>query len=93
MYDADGDTFGGEFPVTQFATGDQAEPTITALANGRFIVSWILQNGDFDVHCQIFNADGTRSGAEFSIESNAVGNLYRRYHGTPGRPLRGDVRC
>jgi|GEM_PF-7074778 len=32
---------GGEFRVNTYTTGDQDSPTITALSDGGFVVSWM----------------------------------------------------
>jgi hypothetical protein len=76
MFNANGTKFGAEMPVTASVLGTQADAQIAALHNGRFVVTWGSHNiGDDDIHAQIFNADGTRSGAEFSIGTSDFGNF------------------
>jgi hypothetical protein len=72
-FDANGAKVGAELSATQLVTADQTDPNITALAGGRFVVSWTNElNGNHDVHGQIFNADGTRSGSEFTLDTTAI---------------------
>src|SRR4051794_40923269 len=69
IFNADGSMSGAEFLVNTITTGDQSDPAITALANGRFVVTWMdysLSAGDLSgdsVRAQIFNADGSKSGS------------------------------
>ena len=73
VFDADGGKVGGEFVVPTTTTGTQNVPTITTLADGRFIVGWedasrgAGDNSGSAIRAQIFNADGTQSGSEFLI--------------------------
>jgi hypothetical protein len=66
---------GPEFLVNTITLGDQYESTITALADGRFVVVWADtsgQGGDGSedaVKGQIFNADGSKAGGEFLVNS------------------------
>ena len=62
MFTADGVKFGAEFLVNTITTGYQSAPTITALADGRFVVAWSDGShvgGDpysSAIHAQIFDA-------------------------------------
>ncbi len=71
---------GPELRVNTFAASDQTEPVVTALTNGRFVVAWTDDShalGDGSgraVHAQIFHADGSRSGAEFLVNTTVGGS-------------------
>ena len=77
VFNADGSLSGGEFLVNTAVTNDQFQPTLTALADGRFAVAWAdssLSGGDTSVaiRAQVFNADGSRSGAEFLVNTTVT---------------------
>jgi len=63
--------WGTEFLINTTTTGDQVAPSITALADGRFVVAWQDFSASPDDpsgyagRAQVFNADGSPSGAEF----------------------------
>jgi Ca2+-binding RTX toxin-like protein len=62
--------WGHEFLVNTTKKGEQDEPTITGLADGRFVVAWTDWSGDKSgpaVRAQVFNADGSKAGGEFRI--------------------------
>ncbi len=75
IFDRNGQKIGTEFVVNTTISGGQAHPSIDALADGRFIVSWtdFSQTGaDKDtssVRGQIFEADGTAVGAELTLNT------------------------
>lgn len=73
IFDADGGKIGGEIPVNTETTNDQRSPTITALANGRFVVAWEDQskggNSFLEVRAQVFNPDGSKHGVEFVVNT------------------------
>ncbi len=79
VFNADGSTFGGEFLVNTTVTSSQTQPTITALADGRFVVAWTdfsATGGDpsgFAIRAQVFNADGSTSGTEFLVNTTVTG--------------------
>jgi len=66
-YDSTGSSVGEEFRINSTTTNDQAEPTITALANGGFIVAWqSLQNGgSYDTYGRRYDSTGSAIGSEF----------------------------
>jgi Ca2+-binding RTX toxin-like protein len=77
VFDADGAKSGGEFLVNTNTEGSQAESSVTALTDGRFVVTWsdrseAAGSGDTSsssVRGQIFGADGTKSGGEFLVNT------------------------
>ncbi len=80
VFDAHGDKAGAEFLVNTSTTNDQSNSSITALANGNFVVTWedlSGQNGDisgFAIKAQMFNAAGGRIGGEFLLNTTTSGN-------------------
>ena len=83
VFNADGSIFGAEFLVNTTTASHQVRPTITALADGRFVVAWAdnsASGGDiftYAVRAQVFNADGSTSGAEFLVNGTTVGSQYQ----------------
>jgi hypothetical protein len=74
IFNADGSKSGNEFllPVTTFSHQDQ--PALAGLPDGRFVAAWTDMSGNGDpsapgIRAQIFNADGTRSGTEFLVNT------------------------
>ena len=71
--------WGTEFLINTTTTGDQVAPSITALADGRFVVAWQDFSASPDdpsgyaVRAQVFNADGSPSGAEFLVNTTTTG--------------------
>jgi len=70
--------WGTEFLINTTTTGDQVAPSITALADGRFVVAWgdgsFSPDDAFAVRAQVFNADGSASGAEFRVNTTTTSN-------------------
>lgn len=75
LFNPNGTRSGSEFVANTTTTNNQLDPTITGLADGRFVVAWTdnSQSGDdmdgLAVRGQVFNANGTRSGAEFVVNT------------------------
>jgi len=81
IFDASGNRIGGELLVS--SASNQDGPIVVGLANDSFVVLWKqLEPGFTSMSGQVFNADGTTSGASFLV-STTVGSDA----GTP----RGDV--
>lgn len=66
---------GVERQVNTTVTGSQTSPTMATLADGRVVVAWVDGAGGADpnIRAQIFNADGSRSGIEFSVNQTLGG--------------------
>jgi hypothetical protein len=76
-FDENGDAVGGEFQVNSETDGDQGNPSITALADGGYVVAWESedQDGDEDgVYAQRYDSDGNTVGSEFQINSETDGD-------------------
>jgi Ca2+-binding RTX toxin-like protein len=78
VFNANGTKSGGEFLVNTTTAGTQDESAVTALSDGRFVVTWTDQSrtgGDTSIDAvrgQIFNANGTKSGGEFLVNTTAT---------------------
>ena len=72
---------GPDFLVNTTTMGDQRAPTITVLADGRFVIAWtdMSQSSEHGsstvIRGQIFTAAGQPSGPEFRIDPTPQGSL------------------
>ncbi|MFZ2725739.1 MAG: calcium-binding protein [Methylococcaceae bacterium] len=76
-YNADGTAAGVEFRINTTTANNQSEPSITALVNGGFVVTWTdnVKDGNGNgVYGQRYNADGTAVGGEFLVNTITTGN-------------------
>ncbi|MFG5379629.1 putative Ig domain-containing protein, partial [Yoonia sp. R2-816] len=73
VLDADGNEVVSEFVVNEFTNGEQTNPSVTALADGHFVVtwtSWDQQQGDTSspaIKAGIFDANGVEIVSEFQV--------------------------
>lgn len=68
LFDGNGAKLGPEPLVNTTTQGAQVVPNVVAFPDGRFIVSWMsLEDGDWDVMAQIFDPNGGKIGAEFTV--------------------------
>ncbi|MEQ1950734.1 hypothetical protein [Mesorhizobium sp. CN2-181] len=77
IFGSDGLPEGADFVVNFTSQGVHAQPVATALAGGRFIVTWESNelpgsNSDSDIRARIFNADGRPVGADFVVNSTTM---------------------
>jgi VCBS repeat-containing protein len=78
IFNAEGARVGAEFLVNTQISNTQYQPTVIGLSEGRFAVSWADgsgQGGDasaYAIKAQIFNADGTRVGTEFLVNTQTI---------------------
>ncbi len=65
QYDGMGQKYGEEFQVNTTTQLAQYAPTVSAFDNGDFVVAWMsVESGMWDIHTQMFQADGARVGGE-----------------------------
>ncbi|WP_298938447.1 tandem-95 repeat protein [uncultured Ruegeria sp.] len=73
IFDTDGNEIVSQFPVNEFTNSSQAYPSVTALANGHFVVtwhSWDQQQGDASggaIKASIFDENGDEIVSEFLV--------------------------
>ena len=66
-----------EFQVNSFTTGNQLRPSMAALVDGGWVVSWTSngQDGSADgIYAQRYNAAGAAQGVEFQVNSFTSGD-------------------
>ena len=70
IFNPSGHKVGAEFVVNTTTTGAQDTPSITALANGGFVVTWHDKTSTSgDIKAQIFGAGGSKAGSEFVVNT------------------------
>jgi Ca2+-binding RTX toxin-like protein len=77
IFNADGSVAVAEFLVNTGTTGSQLDPAIAALDGGRFVVAWVDDSGNpadsnGAICAQVFNADGSKSGAQFLVNTTTL---------------------
>ena len=80
LFNTDGTKNGSEFQINTYTTFDQISPSVASLSDGKFIVTWQSDGQDgnnYGVYGQILNADGTKSGLEFWVNSYTIGRQLR----------------
>ncbi|MDX8355418.1 tandem-95 repeat protein [Cognatiyoonia sp. IB215182] len=82
IFDANGVEVVSEFLVNEFTNNSQVDPSVTALANGHFVVTWESldgQQGDTSqtaIKARIFDADGNEIVSEFLVNEFTGGSQY-----------------
>lgn len=80
IFAADGSKSGDAFLVNTTTVFDQQDSAVTALGNGRFVVTWTDSSGTgadtsgTAVRGQIFAADGSKAGVEFLVNKRTSGD-------------------
>ena len=69
-YNADGSAAGTEFRINESTAGGQYQSSVTALANGGFVVSWY--NDNYDV-----SASGTTAEVRGSLDKEIIRRIIR----------------
>lgn len=76
-FDANGAKLGDEFPLNTTTTGDQFDPSITALNNGGFVASWVSDDEDgMGIYAQRFDASGAKLGNELLVNTTTTGDQF-----------------
>ena len=71
-YDSAGNSVGSEFQVNTATANAQEAPSITALADGGFVVTWESKDQDgnnWGVYAQRYDSAGSAVGSEFQVNS------------------------
>lgn len=77
-YSANGQKVGGEIVVNTFTTYDQFDSSVSALANGWWVVTW-SSNGnpdDGDIYAKIYKSDGSAWSNDISVNSHTADKQY-----------------
>ncbi|WP_457767705.1 calcium-binding protein [Cyanobium sp. ULC084] len=85
VFNANGSKAGTEFLVNTITVNSQFQPSTTALADGRFIITWTdssasTTGGDtsgFAIRAQVFNANGSKAGTEFLVNTTTVNSQFQ----------------
>lgn len=77
LFTATGAKVGVEFLVNSQAAGGQFEPTVAALANGGFVVTWRDRSNAFGdvgegITAQVFDAAGVKAGQQFLVNTETA---------------------
>lgn len=76
LYDGLGNTIGSEFRVNSYTADVQGNPSVTALADGGFVVTWESNNQDgsgYGIYGQRYGSLGNTVGSEFRVSSYSPG--------------------
>lgn len=79
VYNPDGSSKGGEFRINAYSTSYQSACGVTSLGNGGFAVTWVSDGQDGDaggVYGQVYNADGSKQGGEFRVNTYTLGDQF-----------------
>lgn len=82
VFDAAGTALGAHFPVNDGALGGGGgesglQPDITALANGKFVVTWTAVEEGFDnIRARIYDASGNALVDSFPVNSTTAGDFH-----------------
>ena len=77
-FDGNGEKMGGDFRINTETSGTQYAPSLSALDNGGFAVTWADADGSnhsgsgYDIRAQRFNADSTPAGDEILVNPETV---------------------
>ncbi|WP_095090703.1 beta strand repeat-containing protein [Mesorhizobium sophorae] len=76
IYNANGSAAGSDFIVNSTAPSSQFDPAITALADGRFVATWVSSDpGDGSNQCiraRVYSANGSAAGSDFIVNSTTT---------------------
>jgi Ca2+-binding RTX toxin-like protein len=76
VYNSNGSAAGNDFIVNSTAADSQITASVTALADGRFVVTWKSDDtGDGSGSCiraRLYNIDGSAAGDDFIVNTTAV---------------------
>ena len=79
-FDASGHALGNEIKVNTYSTGEQRNPAVAVLADGKFVVTWNSANSqdgsDWGVYGQLYAANGNAIGSEFPVNTTVSGGQY-----------------
>ena len=78
-YGASGAAEGGEVLVNSTTANDQLNPSVAALADGGYVVSWVSSSQDgsgYGIYAQRYGASGAAVGGEVRVNSTTLDHQY-----------------
>jgi hypothetical protein len=85
-FDAGGSALGSEIKVNTTTNGEQRDPSVAVLADGKFVIVWMDSNDQdggtgkdssgWGVYGQLFDVQGLRVGNEFLVNTSTSQNQY-----------------
>jgi len=72
LFNSDGSKNGAEFQMNTYTANRQHNPSVASFSDGRFVVTWMSSDQDnlsYGIYGQLFNNDGSKSGAEFQVNT------------------------
>jgi len=72
-YDSNGARVGSEFQVNTYTSNVQTNPSIAALNDGGFLVTWESSHQDgsnYEIYGQRYSSSGVKIGSEFQVNTN-----------------------
>lgn len=78
-FDASGTALGDEFQVNTYTNNNQHSPSVTALSDGGYVVTWmsVAQDGSgFGIYGQRYATNGDAVGSEFQINTHTAVNQW-----------------
>ncbi len=78
-YSADGTPAGSEFRANTHTADSQSYAAIAMDASGRFVITWdssVQDGSSYGVYAQVFDADGSRSGTEFQVNTHTASSQW-----------------
>ena len=76
-FDAAGVALGSEFQVNTYTNQQQMQPSVTALSNDGFVVTWesrTQDGGGYGIFAQQYDGSGVATGPEFLVNTHVGGN-------------------
>ena len=75
-YDSGGAPLGTEFDVSAYTTDYQQRPDVSVADDGRFVVAWTSNGGDYGVGARRFDSAGTPLGSSFQVNTPVAIHQY-----------------
>ena len=73
IFNSDGTKSGIEFQINTYTINGQMRSSVASLSTGKFVVAWQSDGDGWGVYGQLFNADRTKNGSEFPVNTYTTG--------------------
>ena len=83
LFNSDGVPQGSEFVVNTTTSGDQIQPSVSALSGGGFVVTWNDGSGSggdtsgTQIRAQVFASTGVKEGSEVEVNTTVANDQFR----------------